>query len=283
MTLAELHEVELPEDLFGDGLLGGPLNDPLVFAEQVEALVGLATVPVEEASLVVPEGWLRLSFSEADTLPRLRKERDEMLRWTLKRLVPFRVEELRVSDIEVEPLPSQEETRRVLIGFGVELFYSQLEDAFSRRGIHVGRIVNRSLAILGAVGRRWRPQELTAIVSVSEGDYGLLLCRGNEPLLHRYKPLNPALEAAAQARFVTRDLNLTRVFVEERVEASGVDRVMIAAPEEREEMWSGLTEDIFRCEPTLIEGRVLSVEGEYGGVHWPDLAPMLGAAALEIS
>ena len=56
----------------------------------------------------------------------------------LKRLVPFRVDELRIGAQEVEPLPNQpaEEPERLLLGFAVDQLLTQVEDAFAalRRG-----------------------------------------------------------------------------------------------------------------------------------------------------
>jgi len=97
--------------------------------------------------LVVPDAWLRVSFSEITDVPRQAEARDEVLRWKLRRLVPFRVDELRVNAAEVAPLPVQEEPRRLLLGFGVEQLLAQIEDAFAAHHVHIGRIADLTSAL----------------------------------------------------------------------------------------------------------------------------------------
>src|SRR5262249_10051136 len=127
-------EMDLPRDSFLAGLLGGPLRDPASFGQRVAALVRAIPGGVREASLVVPDIWLRIPFSESRERPRTGPARDEVLRWKLRRLVPFRVDELRIDATEVAPLPRQEEPRRLLMGFAIELLLAQLEDAFAAAG-----------------------------------------------------------------------------------------------------------------------------------------------------
>ena len=131
-------EAALPPDAFHTGLLGGPLRDPAAFEALVGGLVrSIRGTPggLKEASLVLPDAWLRVTFSEITDVPRQAEARDEVLRWKLRRLVPFRVDELRVGAVEVEPLPVQEEPRRLLLGFGVEQLLAQIEDAFAAHGV----------------------------------------------------------------------------------------------------------------------------------------------------
>ena len=64
--LREFRREALEPGTFQQGLLGGPPREPRVFAERVQAFVsGLAT-PVREASLVVPDAWLRTVFAEIE-------------------------------------------------------------------------------------------------------------------------------------------------------------------------------------------------------------------------
>ena len=127
-------------------------------ADFVASLAG----PIEEASLVLPDTWLRLIFIELSELPRKAREREEILRWTLKRLVPFRVEDLRIDPLAVTPFPAQEEPLRLLVGFAIELLISQIEEAFDAAGVEIGRVVNATQATLAALEhavspRTWRP------------------------------------------------------------------------------------------------------------------------------
>jgi hypothetical protein len=92
--LVDGREVALPADAFQHGPLGGPLRDPAAFGGLLAELLQRVAAPVRDASLLIPDAWLRVTFAESAELPKQASARDEVLRWRLKRLVPFRVDEL---------------------------------------------------------------------------------------------------------------------------------------------------------------------------------------------
>ncbi|MEA2562981.1 MAG: type pilus assembly protein PilM [Acidobacteriota bacterium] len=296
--LRNWRQAPLPPDSFHSGLLGGPLRDPAAFTALVGSLVQGAgggnrgNRGIRDASLVVPDAWLRVSFSEITDVPRQAEARDEVLRWKLRRLVPFRVDELRVGAAEVEPLPVQEEPRRLLLGFGVEQLLAQVEDAFAAHHVHIGRITSASLALLSAV--EIPPGQSTggfsAVVQVEPEGYTLIFARGGEPVLHRYKPFTGGMPEGPQVGFVTRDLKLTRNFLHEHFPGSTLDPVLLLAPPEEEQNWmdrlrEGLGEGSGTLSIIPIDGRSLpSLRSEDPvAPPWREIAPMLGAVRQEVA
>jgi len=288
-------EVALPPDAFHSGLLGGPLRDPAAFQSLVGALVGGIGGPrkgLKEASLVVPDAWLRVTFTEITDVPRQGDSRDEVLRWKLRRLVPFRVDELRVSAVEVEPLPIQEEPRRLLLGFGVEQLLAQIEDAFAAHGVRIGRLTNSSLALLSAVempradgSGEQGGFSFSAVVQVEADGYTLIFARGGEPVLHRYKPFTGDMPEGAQTGFITRDLKLTRNFLDENFPGSPLGTVLLLAPSESEPLWMDRLQEGLGQRVVPIDGRHLpSLRSEDPvAPPWRELAPMLGAVRQEVA
>jgi hypothetical protein len=272
----------LPPDAFHSGLLGGPLRDPAAFQALVGHLIQ-GVQGVRDASLVVPDAWLRMTFSEITDVPRQAEARDEVLRWKLRRLVPFRVDELRVGAAEVVPLPVQEEPRRLLLGFGVEQLLGQLEDAFAAHHVRIGRITSASLALLSAVELP-ASSDFSAVVQVEPEGYTLIFARGGEPVLHRYKPFTGGMPEGPQAGFVTRDLKLTRNFLDEHFAGSSLGSVLLLASPDAEPEWierlrEGLGENV-----VPIDGRSLpSLRSEDPvAPPWREIAPMLGAVRQEV-
>ena len=277
-------EVALPRDAFHHGPLGGPLRDPAAFQELARGL--LADIPggVTEASLVIPDGWLRVTFTESGELPRAGEARDEVLRWKLRRLVPFRVEELRLAAVEVTPLAVQEEPQRLLLGFAVEQLLAQVEEAFTALGVRIGRVTNTSLALLSALDVA-RPGSLAAMVLVDEEGYTLVFSRGDEPVLHRYKGLNRTLPEGARTSFVARDLKLTRNFLDEQYAGTGIAPLLLVAPPELEPLWVDRLEEGLGRDAAPLDGRhlpPLRAEEPVPAPPWRVLAPMLGAARQEV-
>ncbi|HEX3531295.1 MAG TPA: hypothetical protein VH988_29895 [Thermoanaerobaculia bacterium] len=277
-----LRTVAMPRDAFLSGLLGGPLRDPAAFQGIVGGLVKTIPGGVKDASLVIPDAWLRVAFTESGELPRAADQRDEVLRWKLRRLVPFRVDELRVSAAEVPPLPDQEEPRRLLLGFAIEQLLAQIEDGFAAHGVHLGQISNASLSMLAALAplEKTQADELTALAVVDEHGYSLVFVRGGSPILHRYKAV-----AAGSTGLVTRDLKLTRNFLDEHLPGVPLARVLLAAPPEQEPVWVDLLADGLGEPAAALDGRHLPpLRAEEGSVPaWRELAPLLGAARQEVA
>ena len=129
-------EVELAEEVFQEGALGGPLRDREAFEHALGVLLQGAGSSIEGASLLLPDRWLRtipLDSSGADRVG----SKEEFLRWRLKQLVPFRVEDLRVRGI-ADSFGRGNAGTRVMVGFAVEQLLFELETAFAAHGIRIG-------------------------------------------------------------------------------------------------------------------------------------------------
>ncbi len=236
----ESRSLPLAEDLFDDGPLGAPLREPFQLHPVVEDLVRGFETLIKSASLVIPDTWLRLIFTEIAELPRKSQAREEMLRWKLKRLVPFRVEDLRISATPVTPFPTQDEPMRVLIAFAIELLISQIEQAFAAAGIEIGRIVNTTLAVAASLEQGVGPDDLSGLVIVHPDAYTLSFYHRGEPLIYRYKATGGA---AVTSSTVRRDLHLTTSFLHQHFPQTPLARLFLAAPLEEEERWLVLSCD----------------------------------------
>ena len=274
----------LPHDAFLSGPLGGPLRDPAAFRNLLAGLVKSVPGGVKEASLVLPDAWLRVSFAESGDLPKGGEALDEVLRFKLRRLVPFRVDELRVAASEVDPLPGQAEPRRLLLGFAVEQLLVQLEEAFAAAGIRLGQVGNESLSMLDALPDDGEGDGFTALTSVDENGYTLVFSRGGGPILHRFKGKTAGAPEATLSGQVERDLKLTRNFLTEHYPDAFLSRVLLAAPRELESLWLERLETGLGVAAEPLDGRVLPLvlgAGE-SAPPWRELAPMLGAVRRRI-
>ena len=277
-------EAALPRDPFQHGPLGGPPRDPAAFRDLVAGLVASIAGGVKEASLVLPDAWLRVTFTESGDLPKTADALDEVLRWKLRRLVPFRVDELRIGATAVSPIPGQEEPRRLLLGFGVEQLLAQVEEAFAAAGVRIGQVTNASLSLLAAISPV-PAGAFAALVVVGGEGYTLIFARGSEPVLHRYKAFTGTLPETARASFVGRDLKLTRNFLDEHFPGSALGQVLLLAAPELEPAWLDRLEEGLGTPAAPLDGRHLPpLRAEEAAVPaWRDLAPMLGAARQEMA
>ena len=270
---------EVPVETFGDGVLGAPIRKPEAFAEAVESLMRGIPEPIKSASLVLPDTWMRLTFTEISELPRKIRAREEMLRWKLKRLVPFRVEDLRISATRVTPFPTQDEPVRMLIGFSIELLISQIEEAFSAVGVELGRITNHTLAIAASLAHSTDPNDLTGLAVVHSDAYTLSFFHRGEPLIYRYKAYGEALSGGA----VCRDLRLTTSFLRQHFPQTPLSRMFLAAPLELEDSWLEWLSDEIDIAPEPLAFEHFPITRTQVGPTWLEAAPLLGAASLEVA
>jgi hypothetical protein len=277
-------ELDLGRDSFATGLLGGPLRDATRFAASVTELVASIPGGIHEASLVLPDAWLRVTFAESTELPRASAARDEVLRWKLRRLVPFRVDELRIGASEVAPLPKQEEPRRLLMGFAIEQLLGELETAFQSAGIKLGQISNQSLSVLDALTPAGFG-DFTALACVEDDGYTLVFARHGEPVLHRYKGFTGSLPESARGGFVERDLKLTRSFLDEHYPGTSLAAVLLSAPPELHGLWlERLREGLGQNAAAIDQRHLPPVRTDSDPLpSWRELAPMVGAALREVA
>ncbi|MEM6456160.1 MAG: hypothetical protein AAF772_13775 [Acidobacteriota bacterium] len=296
------HRAGFPAGCFAEGPLGGVLREADAFQAALEScLADLPGGAPSSASLVLPDDWLRLAFTDVPELSAKRELRDEMLRFKLKRLVPFRVEDLRLAATAVAPLAADAarvgasgrgegagETSgvRVMIGFAIEQLLQQLEDAFTRAGVHIGRITNASLALSAALTPRFDEEDasLHGVIAVYAHAYTLTFVRAGEPVLYRYKALPGGDRiSAGTATAVLRDLRLTRSYLDEQLGHSAAN-VMLAASPDIARAWSSWIADAFERPPQPVESSTLGLEpGDQPGLSWLEAGTLLGAARLEVA
>ncbi len=282
IELREYQRQELPAETFNEGPLGGSLREASAFKDLLRRLLDRISAPVREASLVLPDNWLRVSFTEVGELPRKAAARDEVLRWKLRRLVPYRVEDLRLTAREVAPLAGQEEPRRVMLGFAAEQLLAQIESAFAEHGVRLGQISNESLSLLPGLRAVLDPAEWAAVVRVAESAYAVVVTRRGEPAIHRYKRLDGGMPASARERIVLQDMRLTRRFLEEQAEAGGLRRIVLVSPDDSDEVWRDWLEEAFEAPvSSILDG--WAFHGQHApGVTVDEIAPMFGAACREV-
>jgi hypothetical protein len=289
VTLEQIEGAALPAATFAEGPLGGPLRAGAAFAESLGQLLERVTERPEDASLVLPDRWLRAVLADGSDLPRSQAARHEAILWKLRRLVPFRVDELRVRECEIAPV-SPEGPRRVLLGFAIELLLNQIEDAFLERGVRLGRITSTSLALASGLFRESQDepstsQAATLLSVIGETGYSLLVVVKGRPQLYRYKALEPTLDRAVLGPLVRRELALTLSFLSETLPGLEVERALLLSSESVAPDWLLWLQEALEANSETVGPPQLGLEA--GAVPmsqpWHLVAPMVAATLEEVA
>lgn len=280
--VSEYHSTELPFETFHRGILGGPVKDLSGFTQLVIDFVRGLSTPVHQASIILPDQWLRVAFTEAENLPKAPDQRDEVLRFKLKRVIPFRIEELRIRGSQVARLPSQDEGSRWLLGFGIEELLHGIDTAFEAAKVHLGAMTNQTLGIRESLAQSFEDVGLGALVVAHSNGYTQCFLQGGEPVLFRYKALDFRLPAAQLERVVRRDLRLTKGFMRDHFPRLDMGRLVFVGPAEVEETWSHWASEELEHRVDNAAGLAPAIRVQQPTLYWPELLAMLGASMKEI-
>lgn len=274
--------VPLPGGVFGTSALGGPVGETAALDTAVRSLVERVGGRHPRASLVLPDAWTRGMTVELGELPDDPATRLEVLRFRLRKLVPFRIEELRLAAAPIEKLVGQEEPTRVLALLASEGVCASLESAFASAGVRLGQVVGATLARLDALAAGERLPGLAAVASVEPEGFTLVFARDGAPVAWRQKSFTEGLSDDDRERLLAAELRLTRTFLAERLAGEALSAALLAAPLAVAPFWSRVLEDGLRTPvaPIALEHLPL-VSAPPAGVE--ELAPLAGAASREVA
>ena len=282
--LREYHAVPLPAGVFSGGALGGPVADAEALASCVRALLGRSAGRISRASLVLPDAWARGMTVELESaLPDAPTQALEVLRFRMRKLVPFRIEELRLAAVPIERLTGQEGGLRALVLLAAENVCAGLESAFAGHGVRLGQVTNSTLARLGGLAREQRLPGLAALASVEPEGFTLVFARDGAPVLWRQKVFTEELLDDDRARLLGAELRLTRTFLAERLAGEGLTAALLSAPAEVEGFWMGVLEEGLAHSVASLQTAHLPLTGASAAAPAAVLAPLVGAACLEIA
>ncbi len=270
-------QVELPEDLFQSGALGGPLRHVEAFENALRDLLSELEPTVEKASLLLPDSWLRTVVIEVGDAPRGKLE--EILRWKLKKLVPYRVDGLRVRGVEVDD-EDKKAPSRMLVGFAIEQLVAELENAFQRCGVRIGMVTNRSLAVASALNGE---ETLRSVVLLGVDGYSLIFVAAKRALMLRHKALDLIHMDAGREALVRRDLRITRGYLEREFPLLQLERNLLCGPPEAHETWMPMIEECLGAPSVKLNEDDLRPTAASLEEPWHVMAPLLGAAGMEVS
>jgi hypothetical protein len=211
--------LELPEGCVKLSMTQPNLVDPGTFKTTLRAVLERAGVlDGGKVALVLPDPVARVSLLPAAEIKGNRSQMDELVRFRLRKAVPFDVREARVAIVaggarSGDPLMVGAIYQPVLEGY---------ESACRSLGLHPGVVELSGLALLNAAFSA-RPVADRLLVNWDEGYVSLILARGEWPILVR----TLTAEAVSSPDDIAREAGNTVLYYRERLGGPGLAEVVL--------------------------------------------------------
>ncbi len=277
--VAALRARPLPEGLVRPSALQPNVADPAALAGEVRRLFSGLEVPAG-VCLVVPDATAKVAILELDTLPASRREALELVRFRLKKTVPFRIED---AVVDFQHQPARGGKTRLLTAVISKTVLEPYAAAVEALGAQAGVVTLSTLAMAEAA--------VPASPQVGDGDLllanvtpqalTLSVFRGPEILLFRSKTLPSAQEATEEERrsAARREWQATVAYYQERLAGRGFSRALarlvgwraadILDPEDAQRL------EIVRAHEWAEGGSGAALQAEDDAVFAPALAQAL--------
>jgi type IV pilus assembly protein PilM len=194
LAFAPVSEPALAEfSHFGPGvLMVSPLHDniqqPQVLLDHIHSLAPMNGQRKRRAALILPDYCARVAVLDFDTFPTDPDEQQALVRFRLKKSVPFEVDTAVVSYVE-QPRPSDAKTGNAKTGAKVEVLAAvmssdivlQYEAPFRAAGFQPGLVTTSSVAALNLVDA----DAITLLVKLSGRILSVLVLQDNAVRLAR--------------------------------------------------------------------------------------------------
>ena len=133
----------LPEGLVSPSLIRPNIASVPDFVTELKSAFAKAEIKTARISLALPDASAKVSLHPLDTLPGNENEKQQLLRWKLKKTVPFNIDEAHVTSLD-HKLPNGKHL--VLTVCIHKEVLAQYEEVFQKLGIHAGYICLSSFA-----------------------------------------------------------------------------------------------------------------------------------------
>jgi type IV pilus assembly protein PilM len=237
------------------GLLVPSLVEPNIrsvpdFVTALKTAFTKADLKTPRISLAIPDASAKVAIHHLDMLPGNENEKLMLLRWKLKKTVPFNVEDAHLSYLDYKGLDGHYKVLTVCIHKAV---LAQYEEVFQKLGMHPGYISLSSFAAFELLVRLepelWQQSVLFLRVR-SSGSSSLVTQQGSVVFFRQVDYEAEESEAAASLSARTEampdlysELHPSVMYYQDRLSAKPLDKIYVACPTEpTEAVLSSLSE-----------------------------------------
>ena len=210
----------LPEGAVAPAVRGSNLADAPEVARALEGVLAELPRRPRRVALLLPDGAAKVSMVRFATVPARAADLDGMIRWQVRKTVPFSVDEAQMDWIPGRLTAGGEQEFVVVLAHRAVV--EEYEQACTAAGAHAGRVDLLSFSLIDAAlargvggdGADW------LLVHVGAGSSTLAVLRGRDPLLFR--------TVAADGQSLGDLVHQTAMYYEDRIGGGSLSRALIA-------------------------------------------------------
>jgi len=226
---------------------------PQAYRAALQQLTGALPARKRTAALVIPDYAVRMAILDFQEFPAAEADRLALLRFRLRKSVPFHIDEARVSySIQV-----QEPQRIDLLAVAIARpILEEYESLFSERGYRVGLVIPSSLAALPLFGRMEPKAGLTLIAKIAGSTISVLLNHQGRLRLIRSLDLSLA-EPGGRDGYTDAVLALLQqsaAYAEDQI-GSAAERILFCGFEDETESIAEIAEQEFNMPAARLRSR----------------------------
>ena len=218
---AETEEHAVPASMFDQG--GVRVE---AFQKQVAELLAKTGSKPGRASLILPDNLAKISLLTLPEKPGSAKALDQLVRAQMRRAVPFRLEEARLS---FQMLPGEDGKVVVLVVILREALLEQFERALTEAGLKVGLIDLATPNLLNLCRSKldeWGKAGDVAVLNSAPAYFSLAILRGGRPIFFRCKSY-AAQDIGGPHGTLTREIANSLSYYREKLDGESIGTLAI--------------------------------------------------------
>jgi type IV pilus assembly protein PilM len=255
----------LPPGMMKPSLIEKNIGDPGVLSAVLADALGALSGRFRDVIAVLPDPAVRVVLLDFDSLPEEREEAIGVIRFRLRKSLPFDVEKTAISYQTYQAAGGLKVVAAVALASVIE----EYEAAFVRAGYAPGIVVPSTLASLGVVDAA-RP---TLVIKTSEMMTTLAIV--DAQTLRLFRSLDHAISGAMDPDRLVEDIHPSMIFFQDNF-GSEVERVLVGGSASAHEIAPVLQSSLTVPVEELVPARYIS-SGLTGGASPASLAGVTGA------
>jgi type IV pilus assembly protein PilM len=201
----------LPENALNPGLKVPNLNDATAVTSALEEALNATSARDRDVALIIPDAAARVLLLDFDTLPPKRQDALPVVRFRLRKMVPFEVDTAAVSYQVMSQKPGRISVLVAVMPIDVRAEY---ERAVHDAGYEPGAVLPSTLAAAAALS----PEGASLLINHGRNSVTTVVTQDKEMVLHRTVDLPP--EAAAREEEMAQAVITTLAWYEDTLRAT---------------------------------------------------------------